>query len=97
MSDEQFTLEKQRVTERLGAVEVQLATLSTQLDGHSALVMELLKEHQRFIHGTNGAPGAAVRLDRLEPSAGARLTRERVAATAVIGLTIKALWELVRR
>lgn len=96
MSDEQFTLEKQRVTERLGAVEQELVRLSTKLDGHSDLVTDLLKEHQRFIQG-NGTPGASVRLDRLETADRTRLARERVAATAVIGLVVKALWELVRR
>jgi len=66
MSDAEFTLEKQRVAERLGAVEQELVRLSTKLEGHAGVVTELLKQHQVVLYGTNGEKGIVTRLDRVE-------------------------------
>ncbi len=50
---------------------------------------------ERMLQGSNGHPGFSVRLDRLEQSQKSRARLEVAGITALAGLLIKAVWEVL--
>jgi len=54
-----------------------------------------VRQIERMLLGSNGHPGISVRLDRLEQSHKARTRLEVAGITALTGLLIKAVWEVL--
>lgn len=54
-----------------------------------------VQQVERMLMGTNGHPGISVRLDRLEQAHAARIRLELAGITVLVGLLIKAIWEVV--
>ena len=96
MSDAAFTLEKQRVTERLGAVEQELVRFATKLDVQSALMSEMIQQHQAVLYGTNGEKGLVTRVDRVEQFKQGVEKHLLGLWTAIVGGAVKLIVDVFR-
>lgn len=54
-----------------------------------------VQQVERMLMGNNGHPGISVRLDRLEQSQAARARLEIAGITVLVGLLVKAIWEVL--
>lgn len=98
--DENHTLEKLRIHDRLAEVELTLARLTSHLEAELPHTMEtlealqgLVKRHEETLHGNN-RPGMNVRLDRLEQTEKNRTLNLRLLWGAIIGVGAKIASDL---
>src|SRR5690242_4215693 len=104
MSDQQW----QKMDDRLHAVETQtsliLSTLKSELGNNGvvgnvprmlALLRDELRELKLQLLGTIEHPGVVLRLDRLEIAEERRARLTSAALVALVGLLVKAGWELL--
>ena len=106
--DDDFTLEKLKVNERLHNVEIQIARLvahmeseqgtfariHTQMNEMISRVMIIIDRHEKLFFG-NGSDGLLMDLDRLKQSADARKWHIRLLWGSVIGIAAKFIHDLI--
>jgi hypothetical protein len=104
MSEQQW----QKIDDRLHAVETQtsliLSTLKSELGNNGvvgnvprmlAMMRDELRELKLQLLGTIEHPGVVLRLDRLEIAEQRRARMTSAALVALVGLLVKAGWELI--
>lgn len=95
----EFTLEKLRVSERLHEMELTLTKFVERFDGHveaDRLIAErltkILEYHDRILLGNNGHDGVKIEVDRLNQKALLSSFVVGAVVIAVIGLVAKTVW-----
>ncbi len=96
------------LTDRIHKIDVQIGMILTHLrtevgtPAHPGTILQALGEIrgdvaqiERMLIGSNGTPGMSVRLDRLEQSHKVRARVELAGITAIAGLLVKAIWDIL--
>ena len=78
------TLEKLKISERLGKVEITMAKIEGSL-------ITMVDNHDRTLYGNNGQPGLKIHVDRINEKEKSRTWTFRAMWTAITALTAKAL------
>jgi len=91
-----------KIEDRLRSLELQTQKNSTHIEAEvgnliklTVEIRDLIKHHETLFFGNNGNPGLVTRLDRLEQADSSRRWGLRAVITLLIGLIVKALWEVI--
>ena len=90
-----LTLEKIRVAERLTALEIVIKELSEKISNAESLFISHIAEDRRMFHG-NGGTGIMTRLDRIEQREKGREWTIRAIVVAILGVFGKMFSDWVR-
>jgi hypothetical protein len=97
--DEEFTLEKLKISDRLAAVEQIQVKFIERFDAHIEQdklmmdrIMKILENHDQLMLGVNGTPGIKIDIDRLKQRDSMRTVMYGAIWVALIGLITKAIW-----
>lgn len=98
MNDE-FTLEKLKVSERLHEVEIALTKFIERFDAHTdqdrlmaERMTKLIENHDRILLGSNGHDGIKIEVDRLNQKSLMLTFVICTVTVAVVGLLVKVIW-----
>jgi hypothetical protein len=98
MNDE-FTLEKLKVSERLHEVEIALTKFIERFDAHTEQdrvtaerITKIIETHDKIILGANGHDGMKLEVDRLKQRSAMLSFVLGAITVAVIGLLTKTIW-----
>ena len=96
MRDENdLTLEKLKIHERLASIETLIKEMSVQLKNSESLVMSHIAEDRKMFYG-NGGLGLVTRLDRVEQNEKTRQWTLRAVVVAVLGVFVKMVSDLFK-
>ena len=104
MSDEDFTLEKLGISNRLHELEVTMVKFIERFDAHTEQdrlmadrITHLLERHDKMLLGTNGHDGMKLDIDRLKQRSTALSFILGAITVTTVGLIVKAFWTIVTK
>jgi hypothetical protein len=99
-----FTLEKLGIKDQLTDIGTDLKAHIQRFEHHcekdelvQEQVMEIVKDHQKTIHGNNGTPGLKTDVDRLNQKERLRSLMYIGIWTTLCGLVTTAVWTILTR
>ena len=95
-SENELTLEKLKIHERLASIETLIREMSVQLKNSESLVMSHIADDRKMFYGNGGNLGLVTRLDRVEQTEKTRQWTLRAVVVAVLGVFVKMVSDLFK-